>query len=91
MKLFQKQPADTLDYDIDFSMWLTDDDAITAATALSSVPAELAIGSVVHTDQAVKVWVSGGLAGKAYKVTATATTALGRVKEIDFKIRVKDC
>lgn len=91
MKIFQKQPADTLDYDIDFSSWLTDEDTIVAAAAVSSVPAELTIDSVLSSSQAVKVWVSGGLTGSTYKVTATSTSALGRVKEIDFKIRVKDC
>lgn len=91
MKIFQKQPADTLDYDIDFSSWLTDEDTIVAAAAVSSVPAELTIDSVLSSSQAVKVWVSGGLTGSTYKVTATATSALGRIKEIDFKIRVKDC
>lgn len=91
MNLFQKQPADQLDYDLDFSDWLTEDDTINGADAVSSVPEELAIESVSVSGQTVKVWVSGGVDGSTYKITTTVTTALGRIKELDFKIRVKDC
>lgn len=91
MNLFLKQPADQLDYDLDFSDWLSNDDTIVGAQAVSSVPDELEISSVTVSDQAVKVWVSGGLDGSTYKVTTTVTTAEGRIKELDFKIRVKDC
>lgn len=90
MNLFYKQPADQLDYDLDFSDWLTDGDTITGAVAVSDVPAELVILSVSITDQIVKVWASGGVTGSTYQVTATVTTAEGRIKELDFKIRVKE-
>ncbi len=33
MNLFQKQPGDQLDYDLDFSDWLSDSDAITGVVA----------------------------------------------------------
>lgn len=91
MNLFQKQPADQLDYDLDFSQWLTDDDTLVGVTATSNVPEELIIESVSIEGQSIKVWVSGGENGETYKVTATVTTTLGRIKELDFKIRVKDC
>lgn len=91
MTLFQKQPADQLDYDLDFSQWLTDDDTLVGVTATSNVPEEIIIESVSIEGQAIKVWVSGGENGQTYKVTVTVTTTLGRIKELDFKIRVKDC
>lgn len=90
MNLFQKQPADQLDYDLDFSEWLADGDTITGVTAVSDVPAELVILSALVADQTVKIWVSGGLDGSTYKVTATVSTSQGRIKELDFKIRVRD-
>lgn len=90
MNLFQKQPGDQLDYDLDFSDWITASDTITGAVATSSVPAELNIVSVVVASPMVKVWVSGGVSGATYKVTATITTAEGRIKELEFKIRVRD-
>ena len=91
MNLFQKQPADKLDYDLDFSDWMATDDTLTGAVATSSVPDELIIESVTISGQTVKVWISGGTSGTTYKVTATVTSSQGRIKELDFKIRVKDC
>lgn len=90
MNLFTKQPADQLDYDLDFSDWMTDGDTITGAVAVSSVPTEMEILSVTVTDQIVKVWAAGGETGSTYQVTTTVTTNEGRIKEIDFKIRVKE-
>jgi len=90
MNLFKKQPADQLDYDLDFSEWLTDDDVITGAIAVSSVPSELVIMSVGVTNKIAKVWLYGGVSGSTYQVTATITTALGRIKEEDFKVRVRE-
>lgn len=90
MNLFQKQPGDQLDYDLDFADWLTASDTITGAVAISSAPEEFTIGSVVVASPTVKVWVSGGVSGATYKVTATITTAEGRIKELEFKIRVRD-
>lgn len=90
MILFYKQPADQLDYDLDFSDWLTDSDTITGQVAVSSVPSELSILSVSTSGPIVKVFVAGGEDGSTYQVTATVTTAEGRIKELDFKIRVKE-
>lgn len=90
MNLFQKQPGDQLDYDLDFGDWLTASDTITGAVATSSVPAELTVLSVAVASPMVKVWVLGGVSGATYKVTTTITTAEGRIKELEFKIRVRD-
>ena len=38
----------------------------------------------------VKVWTSGGLTGKTYKITCTLTTTGNRVKQAEIKVRVKD-
>ena len=90
MNLFQKQPGDQLDYDLDFSDWLSDTDTITGAEAASSVPDEIAVLSVAVAGHLVKIWIAGGISGSTYKVTATVATSEGRIKELDFKIRVKD-
>ena len=90
MNLFQKQPGDQLDYDLDFSEWLTGSDTITGAVAVSSEPDELTVLSVAIAGTAVKVWIAGGLNGSTYKVTTTVSTAEGRIKELEFKIRVRD-
>lgn len=89
MNLFQKQPADQLDYDLDFSDWLPDTDTITGVTATSSAP-ELEIVSAGVFGTLVKIWVAGGISDITYKVTATVATQEGRIKELEFKIRVKE-
>lgn len=90
MNLFQKQPADHLDYDIDFSEWMTESDTITGAVAVSSTPLELIVNSVGISGSIVKVWLSGGVNGSTYKVTVTTSTQQGRVKELDFRMRVRE-
>ena len=85
----KQKPDDRLDYDIDFSRWLTDDDAITDATAQADDG--ITVEQVQVFGQIVKVWVSGGQVGKTYKITIVATTADARVKEESFFIRVSEC
>lgn len=85
-----KQPADVLDYDVSFAHWFPLGDTITTATATVDPEGELSADSVQVSGLVVKVWISGGLDAKTYKVTVRATTAGGRVKETEFKVRVRD-
>lgn len=92
-----KQPADQLDYDIDYSKWLPDDDEILTVETRVDPPFDEDTGTGVVVDSAhvdspfVKVWCSGGENGETYKVTVIVATRGGRVKEEEFKIRVRDC
>jgi len=99
--VFEKQPGDTLDYDADFTNWLPDGDTFTMATAtfvglnpiaLDNPNEAISILSVSYstTNPVVKVWVEGGKDGATYKVTVTVSTGGGRVKETDFRIRVRE-
>lgn len=87
--IFQKQPAERLDYDLDYVEWHVDGDTVVSAT-VAVAPAGLTIESHFVNDPFVKVWVSGGTHGATYKVTVTATTSGGRIKQDEFKIKVKD-
>lgn len=87
----QKRPNDELDYDVDFSKWLTDSDTLTTVTAVVSPAGELMVESVAIVDQVVKVWLKDGEDLKSYSVLVTVATSGGRVKEVEFKVRVKDC
>lgn len=97
---FVKQPAENLDYDIDFSQFLSDGDVL-ASTGNPAVPsplnvvvspAGLTIGPTFVTENGltIKQWLSGGTNGVRYKITLTATSNGGRVKQVEFAIRVKD-
>lgn len=85
---FRQQPADTLDYDIDFSDWLPVQDVIVSATAVAE-PNTLVVTRAVQSPR-VKVWCSEGDVGVTYKITVTATTNDGRVKQVEFKLKVKE-
>ena len=94
-----KQPADRYDYDIDYSEWLTEKDNVESVTVtvfpdeelLDPVPVDkLNVLSVTVIDPLVKLWIDGGRNGVTYKITLTATTADGRIKQDEFKIKVKD-
>ena len=85
-----KQPAEVLDYDIDFSSWLPND-FIVSATVTATPATNLAIDSFGVFDQTwVKIWLSGGADGVKYKVEVTATTDDGRVKQAEFYVSVKE-
>lgn len=97
---FTKQPAENLDYDIDFSAFLSDGDVL-ASTGNPAVPAPLdvtvtptglTLGPTFVTDagRTIKQWLSGGTSGTRYKITLTATSNGGRVKQVEFAVRVKD-
>jgi hypothetical protein len=90
MDILEKQPGDALDFNVRFDRWLPCDDTITTVEAVVDVPSEVNIDSLQYNGQTVTVWISGGLTGKTYKVTVTVATAVGRIKESEFKLRVRE-
>ena len=91
-----KQPAERLDYDFDYSLWLNPDDEVISAVFVMEYLGEgtplipLVIDSEVVAATFTKAWVLGGTHGEVYKLTCTATTSRGRVKQYEIKIRLKD-
>lgn len=86
---FTKQPVDVLDYDIDYSQWLTTGDNVESFTVVVE-PSGLTVDNTFTNDPRVKIYLSGGTDGATYKITVTMTTADGRVKQDEFKLKVKD-
>ena len=87
---FVMQPDESLDYDLDYTDWLTTGDNVSSATVAVAPADELAATLVQINDPRVKVWLEGGVDGTTYKVSVTMTTADGRVKQDEFKVRVKE-
>lgn len=89
---WEKQPGERQDYDIDFGEWLRRLDDAPAASNPVAVSAQPGINLIAHSlvGSVVKVWLDGGDANKRYKVTATMTTAGGRIKEAEIMIHVKE-
>jgi hypothetical protein len=88
---FIQQPSDELDYDINYTDWLSDSDTVLSATA-TVTPAGLTVAAPlpVDTNRRLKLWVSGGTAGVTYKVEVTMTTALNRVKQDEVRFKIKE-
>jgi len=91
---FTKQPSDLLDYNIDYSQWIEDEDQ-PASAAVAVTLDGAATTNIVHerteiVGQVVRSWFSGGVAGETYKVTVATTTVYGRVKEDEYKIKMKE-
>lgn len=85
-----QQPAERLDYDIDYAEqdFLTTGETISSATA-AVAPVGLSV-ALINLSTRVKLWIDGGAAGTTYKVTVTVTTSDGRIKQAELKVRIKD-
>lgn len=87
---YLKQPADTLDYDLDYAEWLTSGDTVASADVVAEPASDLVVEAVFLSTPIVKLWLSGGVSGTSYKLTITITTNDGRIKQDEFKLKVKD-
>ena len=101
MERFDKQPADVLDFDIDLRRWfktLPGDEVVSATVEVVEGDGSLVLGPSPHVAavifgdarQMVKIWIGGGTDGQTYKLRALMTTKQDRVKEVDFKLRVRE-
>lgn len=83
-----KSPDDRLDYDVDFSRWLSDGDSILSVdvTATDGVNVE----TFVSNGSVVKIWLSGGNDGATSHINTTIETIEGRRKEHCFRLRLRD-
>lgn len=88
---FTHQPADQLDYDIDYSEWLPSGDAVASATLQVDKPGLTILDPLVVSDSTVlKLWVQSGATAGTYKASVNMTTVLGRIKQDEVKFKVKD-
>ena len=85
--IFIKRLSEILDYDFDFSNFLSDDDEITNA-AVTITPSGLIPGVMLYSTKIVKQYVSGGIDATDFTLTATIQTTLNRTKELDIIIRI---
>lgn len=88
-----KQPSDRLDYDIDYTEWLTSGDTVISATVVIDITetSGLTIDTpIISGGVIVKLWVNDGVNGRTYKATVTATTDQGRIKQDEVRFKVKD-
>lgn len=89
---FIKQPADRLDYEVRYDAFLSTDDEVVSAIATVEPATDLTVMPplVTRNNTAVKLWFEGGTDGTTYKVTLTTTTLLGRIKQDEIRMRIRD-
>lgn len=88
--IYNKQPGDNIDIDVDLSEWLPSSDTILIAVSVAETGITLGTTSINTATKIAKQWVSGGTTGNRYKVTMTITSVEGRIKEVDFYVKVKE-
>ncbi|MGQ9573563.1 MAG: phage fiber-tail adaptor protein [Chloroflexota bacterium] len=84
---FTKDPNAVLDYAIDWSRWLADDEI---ASSTWTIPTGLTQVSASNSTTKATIWLSGGAAGQSYTITNRITTTGGRTDERSFVISVEE-
>lgn len=82
-----KDPADVLDYGIDWAKALAAD---SIATVAWTVPAGLTRGAETRVGAITTIWLSGGTAETDHTLTCRITTAASRVLERDVGLLVRN-
>jgi hypothetical protein len=88
LKRYKQGTNERLDRDIDFGEWLAQH-ADTIASHEIIADAGITVYSSSVVGDVVKVMLTGGSAGVAYKITARVTTTGGRKKEASIVLRVR--
>jgi hypothetical protein len=86
---FTKDPDAVLDYSVDWSLWLGEDQ-ITGSQWILAPGALLEQVTDTHTATRSTVWLRGGEAGKSYVVTNRIVTSGGRTDDRSITVRVED-
>lgn len=86
---FEKQPAEILDYQVDYADWF-ENRSDTPASFVTSIPTGITQVASSRNGTVVTTVLSGGTVGESYKITVRLTTSAGMVKEADFVVRVKE-
>lgn len=86
---FEKQPAEILDYQVDYADWF-ENRSDAPASFVTVIPTGITEVSSSRSGTVVTVVLAGGDADESYKITVRLTTSAGLVKEADFIVRVKE-
>lgn len=89
LNTFVKQPADYLDYDVEYEDFLSDGDSVASGAATVSATG-LTVDPPLVVGTKLKLWVAGGTVGTTYKVDVTMTTTQGRIKQDELRFRIKE-
>jgi hypothetical protein len=101
LERYDQQPNDVKNYVLDYSEWLATNETLTSVVYAVDILNEQTgdVGeptlvvtntSLVNGNTSSKYYVSGGLDGRDYKVTATATTNDSQTLETEIEFRIRE-
>lgn len=88
MTTFTHDPQARLDYSVDWSAWLAENESITETEW--DVPAGLSPSDEITLAGVCTVWLEGGTAGQRYPVVCQISTSQGRRDERTIWLLVRD-
>lgn len=86
---FVKDPESVLDYQFDWSDWLSGDGDTIASHAVT-VTSGLTLDSSTATTTAVTAWISGGTIGQQYTADCRIVTGAGRTASRKMTFTIQD-
>lgn len=86
---YVKDPNAVLDYKVDWTAWMPQNDKIVASTFTSSSD-DLLVDDSLFDNFTATVWLSGGVAGERYLVTNHISTEDGRQDDRSLTIVCKE-
>jgi hypothetical protein len=84
---FIKDPNEVLDYSFDWSDWLSESEEINTSTWIN--PDSITINTSAKTATSSVVWVSGGTAGKTYRLTNRIVTTNNPTRTEDRTLTIE--
>lgn len=89
MSTYLKDPDAVLDYQVDWSAWLASGETISTHTVTADDGITVDSSSITDDSTTVTAWVSGGTAGRKYRVTYHITTSEGREEDRTIRLWVQ--
>ena len=91
-KRYTQDPADNLDYAIDWGgEWLDTGETVATSTWVATPPGlTTSLTSIVNNNTTTVVWLSGGTANSIYTVTNRITTTDGRTAERSIIVTIRN-
>ena len=89
----RKDPAEVLDYNLDYSkvLQITPVDAIsTSVWNVTSAATDITLQTPSHDGLVATIWLSAGTLGRKYWVTNTITTTGGRTYERTIEVIIQN-
>lgn len=86
LETFRKSAIDVIDYDFDYSLWLSKRGNDTINSFTVTAPSDLHIEQSVQLQNTIKTFIGGGISGKNYELSCTIQTVGGRTKQATVRL-----